>query len=179
MGPGKNYPLHLCADADEEADPILFCFTFLGLLSLGGCMPSAECLCDDLFASLLHLVFSPMKSIFKSRSLSPCVCMALVSDLTPSLLHFSHFTLPHTFDWPLFQFLVKGRQINLPLSIFNHCLLLFSLFFLSPRLSLSDPLTQSIALALPLPFLCFDSHILIAHFSISGINEIFIHTQIH
>lgn len=92
---------------------------------------------------------------------------------------FLTFLFSCTFDWFLFRFLVKDRKITLFHSLFNHCLLLFFLFPLFLWLSLYDPSTQSIALAIPLPFLCFDSHILIAHFPISGINEIFIHTRIY
>lgn len=52
-----------------------------------------------------------------------------------------------------------------------HRLLMLFLFLLSLWLSLSDTLTESIMPPAPLFCLCFGSHILIAHFFISEINE--------
>lgn len=120
------------------------------------------------------------ESIFKSHCLF--VHMAPVSGLTLLRLHFSHFASLHTFDWASFVLWLvrqKDRRIIFPHLLFNHCLLLLFLFLLSLWLSLFDSLTKSVALPTPLSCLCFDSHILIAYYPISGINEIFIHVKIY
>lgn len=80
--------------------------------------------------------------------------------------HFSHFAVPHTFDWAAFVLPPPGEdsQITFPHLLFNHCLLLLFLFLLSHWLSLFDPLTMSIALPIPRSRLRVDSHILIAYY---------------